>query len=109
MNQTPGTAAATTKSTTKNWRYRLGMILFFGAFPIFFATPVVIPLMGLSAMAYATLIGGILLGGGFWERLKQAFEWQSERWAMPFPVTNGLGAAHAARRHLWVREAEHGN
>ena len=45
----------------KSWRYRLGLILFFGAFPIFFATPVVIPMLGLSAGESAALVGGILL------------------------------------------------
>jgi hypothetical protein len=45
----------------KSWRYRLGLILFFGAFPIFFATPVVIPMLGLSTGESAALIGGILL------------------------------------------------
>ncbi|MBL0712389.1 MAG: hypothetical protein JJV98_01700, partial [Desulfosarcina sp.] len=35
--------------------------LFFGAFPIFFATPVVIPMLGLSAGESAALVGGILL------------------------------------------------
>jgi len=45
----------------KTWRYRLGLTLFFGAFPIFFATPVVIPMLGLSAGESAALIGGILL------------------------------------------------
>jgi hypothetical protein len=44
-----------------SWRYRLGLVLFFGAFPIFFATPVVIPMLGLSAAESAALIGGILL------------------------------------------------
>ena len=45
----------------KTWRYRLGLVLFFGAFPIFFATPVVIPMLGLSTGESAALIGGILL------------------------------------------------
>jgi len=45
----------------KTWRYRLGLTLFFGAFPIFFATPVVIPMLGLSTGESAALIGGILL------------------------------------------------
>ena len=44
-----------------SWRYRLGLVLFFGAFPIFFATPIVIPMMGLSTGESAALIGGILL------------------------------------------------
>ena len=47
--------------TRTSWRYRLGLVLFFGAFPIFFATPVVIPMMGLSTAESAALIGGILL------------------------------------------------
>lgn len=52
-----------TKSENKKtgWSYRLGLILFFGAFPIFFATPVVIPMLGLSTGETATLIGGIFL------------------------------------------------
>ena len=49
-------------NSNTSWRYRLGMLLFFGAFPIFFATPVVIPMLGLSAGESAALIGGILLG-----------------------------------------------
>lgn len=61
MSQTINPEAATAADATKTWRYRLGTILFFGAFPVFFATPVVIPLLGLSAMESATLIGGILL------------------------------------------------
>lgn len=61
MSQTSRSVATTVTPEPKGWRYRLGMILFFGAFPIFFATPVVIPLLGLSAMESATLIGGILL------------------------------------------------
>jgi hypothetical protein len=43
------------------WRYRLGMFLFFGAFPVFFATPVIVPMLNLSAAESAALIGGILL------------------------------------------------
>jgi len=61
MSQTSDRVATPPTQTARSWRYRLGMILFFGAFPIFFATPVVIPLLGLSAMESATLIGGILL------------------------------------------------
>jgi len=48
-------------NSNTSWRYRLGMLLFFGAFPIFFATPVVIPMLGLSAGESAALIGGILM------------------------------------------------
>lgn len=48
-------------STNTSWKYRLGLVLFFGAFPIFFATPVVIPMLGLSTAESAALIGGILL------------------------------------------------
>jgi hypothetical protein len=61
MSQTSNRVATPPKQTASSWRYRLGMILFFGAFPIFLATPVVIPFLGLSAMESATLIGGILL------------------------------------------------
>ena len=61
MSQTPESVAASATPPPKGWRYQLGLILFFGAFPIFFATPVVIPLLGLSAMESATSIGGILL------------------------------------------------
>ena len=49
------------ESANTSWRYRLGLVLFFGAFPIFFATPVVIPMLGLSTGESAALIGGILL------------------------------------------------
>ena len=49
-------------NSNKSWKYRLGLVLFFGAFPVFFATPVVIPMLGLSTGESATLIGGILLG-----------------------------------------------
>ena len=49
------------ESSSTSWRYRLGLVLFFGAFPIFFATPIVIPMLGLSAGESAALIGGILL------------------------------------------------
>ena len=50
-----------TPKTGKGWRYTLGMVLFVTPFPIFFATPVVIPLLGLSAAETGALIGGILL------------------------------------------------
>ncbi len=50
-----------TPKTGKGWRYTLGMALFVTPFPIFFATPVVIPLLGLSAAETGALIGGILL------------------------------------------------
>ena len=49
-------------STNTSWKYRLGLVLFFGTIPIFFATPVVVPMLGLSTAASAALIGGILLG-----------------------------------------------
>ena len=52
---------ANPESAKTSWRYRLGLVLFFGAFPIFFATPVVIPMLGLSTGESAALIGGILL------------------------------------------------
>lgn len=79
------------KSQQSGWRYRLGLILFFGAFPVFFATPVVIPLMGLSVGESAAMIGGILLAvevlwlasipllgkKGFNEVKKRAFGWLS--------------------------------
>jgi hypothetical protein len=61
MSQTSNRVATPPTQTARSWRYRLGITLFFGAFPIFFATPVVIPLLGLSAMQSATLIGAILL------------------------------------------------
>ena len=48
-------------STNTSWRYRLGLVLFVGAFPIFLAAPIVIPMLGISAGESATLIGGILL------------------------------------------------
>ena len=57
MNSHP----ANPESANTSWRYRLGLVLFFGAFPIFFATPVVIPMLGLSTGESAALIGGILL------------------------------------------------
>jgi len=59
--QEPNLHHANPENSNKNWRYRLGLTLFFGAFPIFFATPVVIPMLGLSAGESAALIGGILL------------------------------------------------
>ena len=79
------------KSPQSGWRYRFGLVLFFGAFPIFFATPVVIPLLGLSAAESAALMGGILLAvevlwlasipllgkKGFSEVKKRAFGWLS--------------------------------
>ena len=43
------------------WRHRLGLLLFFGAFPIFTINPVVIPIFGFSAGESAALIGGVLL------------------------------------------------
>ena len=45
----------------KGWRYKLGLVLFITPFPIFFATPVIIPLLELSAAETGALIGGILL------------------------------------------------
>ena len=45
----------------KTWQYKLGLVLFFGAFPVFFATPVAVPVLGLSALDSAALIGGVLL------------------------------------------------
>jgi len=59
--KTLSTDPSTSVQQNKTWRYRLGLTLFFGAFPIFFATPVVIPMLGLSAGESAALIGGILL------------------------------------------------
>ncbi len=59
--QEPNLHHANPENSNKNWRYRLGLTLFFGAFPIFFATPVVIPMLGLSTGESAALIGGILL------------------------------------------------
>lgn len=59
--QKPNSHQANPESSNKSWRYRLGLVLFFGAFPIFFATPVVVPMLGLSAGESAALIGGILL------------------------------------------------
>ena len=59
--KTFSTDPSTSVQQNKTWRYRLGLTLFFGAFPIFFATPVVIPMLGLSAGESAALIGGILL------------------------------------------------
>ena len=59
--QNPDSHQANPESSNKSWRYRLGLVLFFGAFPIFFATPVVVPMLGLSAGESAALIGGILL------------------------------------------------
>lgn len=47
--------------TKKGWRYRIGMALFIIPFPLFFATPIVVPMMGLSATETTALIGGILL------------------------------------------------
>lgn len=45
----------------KGWRYKLGLVLFITPFPIFIATPFVIPLLGLSAAETGALIGGIFL------------------------------------------------
>ena len=59
--QTSSSHPTNPESANKSWRYRLGLVLFFGAFPIFFATPVVIPMLGLSTGESAALIGGILL------------------------------------------------
>ena len=59
--KTPSKTPTSSVQQNKTWRYRLGLTLFFGAFPIFFATPVVIPMLGLSAGESAALIGGILL------------------------------------------------
>ena len=39
----------------------LGMALFFGAFPVFFATPLIVSMLDLSAMDSAALIGGVLV------------------------------------------------
>ena len=51
----------TLSNDKKGWRYKLGMVLFITPFPIFIATPIVIPLLGLSAAETGALIGGILL------------------------------------------------
>ena len=59
--QTPKTHNANSESSNTSWSYRLGLVFFFGAFPIFFATPFVIPMLGLSTGESAALIGGILL------------------------------------------------
>jgi len=59
--QEPNTQYTESVTLEKGWRYRLGLLLFFGAFPIFFATPIVIPMLGLSTGESAALIGGILL------------------------------------------------
>ena len=48
-------------SANTSWKYRLGLVLFFGAFPIFIAAPIVIPMLGLSTAKSAALIGGVLL------------------------------------------------
>lgn len=57
----PNTHTSNPDSSKRGWRYRLGMVLFFGAFPIFFATPIVIPMLGFSAGESTALLGGILL------------------------------------------------
>lgn len=91
MNENSDTTETTATSTPRGWRYRLGMILFFGAFPVFFATPIVIAQLNLSAAESAALIGGILLAvevlwlvsipllgkKGFNEVKKRAFGWLS--------------------------------
>lgn len=45
----------------KDWRYKLGLLMFIVPFPIFFATPVVIPLMGFSATESVAVIGAVLV------------------------------------------------
>ena len=59
--QQPNANNANSENSNSSWRYRLGLVLFFGAFPIFFATPVVVPMLGLSTGESAALMGGILL------------------------------------------------
>ena len=48
-------------TTSKGWRYNLGLALFIIPFPIFFLTPIVIPSLDLPATQTASLIGGILV------------------------------------------------
>ena len=55
------TQAETATAAKQGWRYKLGLVLFITPFPIFFATPVIIPLLGLSAAQTGALIGGTLL------------------------------------------------
>ena len=77
------------ESDGRGWRYRLGMSLFFGAFPIFFAIPIIVPSLGLSAGAAAAATGGGLVAveilwlasipllgkEGFLEVKRRAFGW----------------------------------
>lgn len=76
-------------STSKGWKYKLGLALFIIPFPIFFLTPIVIPMLDLSAAHTTSIIGGILIGveviwlasipllgkEGFWELKQKAFGW----------------------------------
>ena len=76
-------------STSKGWKYNLGLAMFLIPFPIFFLTPIIIPMLNLDAAHTASVIGGILIGveviwfasipllgkEGFLELKQKAFGW----------------------------------
>ena len=60
-NETQAAGQGGNPSPKGTWRYRLGMVLFFGAIPIPFITPIAIGMLGLPAGESAALIGGVIL------------------------------------------------
>jgi len=51
------------ETTSTGWRYKLGLLLFIVPIIIFILTPVVIPMLDLSAVQTASVIGVVLLTG----------------------------------------------
>jgi len=51
------------ETTSRGWRYKLGLLLFIVPIIVFFLTPVVIPMLDLSAVKTASVIGDVLLSG----------------------------------------------
>lgn len=49
------------QNETSGWRYKLGLIMFLAPFPIFFFTPILIPMLGLSTTETAALVGVIIV------------------------------------------------
>jgi len=55
------------KQIELRWRHRLGMILFFVCYPVFYATPFVVPFLGFSTARTVTIIAvAMAVNYGIW-------------------------------------------
>ena len=49
------------------WRHRLGLILFFACYPVFYATPLVVPFLGFSTARSVVIIAvAMAVNYGIW-------------------------------------------